>query len=142
MLVVDGQEGLQAGDREILMWLRQRHPTKKVVLAVNKCENANKADLMASEFWELGIEPLPVSAISGTGTGDMLDALMRTLPPPRSLEQVEGDSAPLAIAIVGRPNVGEGSELYRFQALLGEYYFYLTALPPPPIWFLFSFGAC
>ena len=61
---------------------------KKVVLAVNKCENANKADLMASEFWELGMEPMPVSAISGTGTGEMLDALMRSLPPPRSLEKV------------------------------------------------------
>ncbi len=61
----------------------------------------------ASEFWELGIEPMPVSAISGTGTGEMLDALVKSLPPPRSLEQVEGGKEPLAIAIVGRPNVGE-----------------------------------
>ena len=142
MLVVDGQEGLQAGDREILMWLRQRHPTKKVVLAVNKCENANKADLMASEFWELGIEPLPVSAISGTGTGDMLDALMRTLPPPRSLEQVEGDSAPLAIAIVGRPNVGEGSVFHRRQAFSGKFIFPSDRTSPSLIWSLFSSGAC
>ena len=72
-----------------------------------RCENANKADLMASEFWELGLEPMPVSAISGTGTGEMLDALVKTLPPPRSMEEVDSSDNPLTIAIVGRPNVGE-----------------------------------
>lgn len=46
VFLADGQAGLQAGDREILAWLRQRHPNKKVTLAVNKCENAAKADLM------------------------------------------------------------------------------------------------
>ncbi len=49
VLLVDGQEGLQAGDREILMWLRQTHPNKKVVLAVNKCENPSKADIMVRD---------------------------------------------------------------------------------------------
>ncbi len=38
-----------------------------VVLAVNKCENVGKADLMAAEFWGTGLEPIPVSAISGSG---------------------------------------------------------------------------
>jgi predicted GTPase len=45
VLLTDGQAGLQAGDREILQWLRQKHPLKKVVLAVNKCENPAKADI-------------------------------------------------------------------------------------------------
>lgn len=41
--------------------------TLAVVLAVNKCENASKADLQAAEFWSSGLEPFPVSAISGSG---------------------------------------------------------------------------
>ena len=48
-----------------------------------------------------------MSAISGTGTGEMLDSLVRSLPPPRSFEMVEGGEQPLRVSIVGRPNVGE-----------------------------------
>lgn len=45
VLLVDGQAGLQPGDREILDWLRQKQPGKKVVLGVNKCESTTKADM-------------------------------------------------------------------------------------------------
>ncbi len=62
----------------------------------------------ASEFWELGLTPIPVSAANGTGTGEVLDALLSALPPPTSLEPDSSTDAPLAVAIVGRPNVGEG----------------------------------
>lgn len=47
------------------------------------------------------------SAITGTGTGELLDSLATVLPPPRSLEVEEAGERPLAVAIVGRPNVGE-----------------------------------
>lgn len=63
--------------------------------------------MQAAEFWSLGHEPLPVSAISGTGTGEMLDKLVATLPPPKVMEAVDERDKPLAVAIVGRPNVGE-----------------------------------
>lgn len=63
--------------------------------------------LQAAEFWELGLEPLPISAISGTGTGELLDALVETLPAPTGMEMEDESDKPLAIAIVGRPNVGE-----------------------------------
>ncbi|KXZ52494.1 hypothetical protein GPECTOR_9g538 [Gonium pectorale] len=105
ILLVDGQAGLQAGDEEILAWLRSNHPSKSVMLAVNKCENSAKADQMVADFWGMGLEPHAVSAITGTGTGEMLDALAKLLPPPTSGEQDEDKDRPLAVAIVGRPNV-------------------------------------
>jgi predicted GTPase len=77
VLLVDGRVGLQPGDRDVLSWLRAQQPAKEVLLAVNKCDNPGSADLAASEFWELGLEPHPVSAINGSGTGDMLDALVK-----------------------------------------------------------------
>ncbi len=81
VLLVDGRVGVQPGDRDVLEWLRTHHPRKQVILAVNKCDNAAKADLAASEFWELGLEPRPISAINGFGTGDMLDALVKVRVP-------------------------------------------------------------
>lgn len=109
VVLMDGQAGLQPGDREIISWLRSTHPSKPIILGINKCENSQKADLYVADFWELGLTPLPVSAMSGTGTGELLDALMETLPAPKSLEQEDAAVKPLAIAIVGRPNVGKCS---------------------------------
>lgn len=80
VMVVDGQEGLTGADAEIAQWLRRHHSSKPVVLAVNKCENVQKAELQAAMFWELGMEPLAVSAISGFGTGDLLDQILKQMP--------------------------------------------------------------
>lgn len=67
--------------------------------------------LQVAEFWELGLDPIAVSAISGTGTGDLMEQLMALLPPPKTSEATESMDKALAVAIIGRPNVGKSSIL-------------------------------
>nr|GME20264.1 GTPase Der-like [Ipomoea batatas] len=73
VFVVDGQAGPTAADVEIGDWLRKNYSHKCIILAVNKCESPRKGIMQASDFWSLGFSPLPISAISGTGTGELLD---------------------------------------------------------------------
>ncbi|XP_064957431.1 uncharacterized protein LOC135608455 isoform X2 [Musa acuminata AAA Group] len=79
IFLVDGQAGLVAADMEIADWLRKNYSDKCVILAVNKCESPRKGLMQASEFWSLGFSPLPISAISGTGTGELLDLVCSEL---------------------------------------------------------------
>eukprot|EP00854_Cymbomonas_tetramitiformis_P003725 gene3725-4666_t len=72
-----GAAGPCEADRDILAWMRRHHPNKTVILAVNKCESPVTGDMQAAAFWELGAEPTAISALSGLGTGDLLDRLMR-----------------------------------------------------------------
>jgi GTPase len=76
VVLMDGQAGPTAADEEVMDWLRRTHSDKKVVLAVNKCESATRGELQASLFWEFGHEPLAISAISGTGTGVLMERIV------------------------------------------------------------------
>lgn len=113
VFLVDARAGVTAADEEIADMLRR---TKKpVVLGVNKADNA---DLRAEsvDFYQLGMDDLiTISSRQGTGTGDLLDAIVAVLPPPQELSEAEQQLP--KFAIVGRPNVGKSSLL---NSILGE----------------------
>lgn len=104
LFVVDVENGINTLDKSVANILRRID--KPVLVVVNKSDNETRA-LNAVEFYELGLDELfPVSAISGTGTGDLLDRVVELLPEEK--EEIRQDNTP-KIAFVGRPNVGKSS---------------------------------
>ena len=103
LFVVDAREGLTPMDEDVADMLR-RQP-KPVVLAVNKVDNAAQMDALG-EFYSLGLgDPYPIAGITGSGTGDLLDELVKDF---AEGEENPNDGLP-RIAVVGRPNVGKSS---------------------------------
>jgi len=103
LFITDIESGVNPIDREIAELLRRQN--KPVLLVANKADNEKRA-LMASEFYELGIDEVhPISATNGTGTGDLLDRLTSLLPVQQEADFNEWPR----LAVVGRPNVGKSS---------------------------------
>ena len=113
IFITDVRQGLVDADSKVADMLRRSG--KPVVLVVNKVDNFDKYMPDVYEFYNLGIgDPVPVSAASRLGLGDMLDVVAEHFP--EGSAQEEEDARP-RIAIVGKPNVGKSSIVNR---LLGE----------------------
>src|SRR5699024_3303601 len=120
LFVVDVETGITALDKMVAQMLRTQE--KPVILLANKADNEDRK-LNATEFYELGFEQLfPVSAISGSGTGDLLDEVVQQLP---EIDEKEGGDIP-KLAIIGRPNVGKSSLI---NALLQDERCLVTDIP-------------
>lgn len=117
VFMVDIEEGVTGMDQIIAQMLRRSQ--KPVFLTANKGDN-NKRLENKSEFYVLGYENIyPVSAINGSGTGELLDDLVKALPE----EQVRTDDGLPRFAVVGRPNAGKSSFI---NALIGEERYIVT----------------
>ncbi|NNK89602.1 MAG: ribosome biogenesis GTPase Der, partial [Saprospiraceae bacterium] len=111
IFMVDVTTGITDLDEQMANILRRQ--SKKVFLTVNKVDN-NSRQLMANEFWSLGFDnTFFIASISGSGTGDLLDAITDELPD----EGEDEENQVPKFAIVGQPNVGKSSLT---NALLGE----------------------
>lgn len=109
IFIVDVRQGMQDADSKVADMLRRSH--KPVILAVNKVDNFEKMMMDVYEFYNLGMgEPIPVSAASMLGIGDLLDEVVKHFPD-RSGDDEEDDRP--KIAVVGKPNVGKSSLVNR-----------------------------
>ena len=113
LFVCDIKTGLTASDHEVAKMLLKSG--KPVVLAINKMDQVGHTNPDIYEFYNLGLgDPIPVSAVHGHGTGDLLDACFEYFPPEEE-EELEDDV--IKVAIIGKPNVGKSSLVNR---ILGE----------------------
>jgi GTP-binding protein len=130
IFIVDVESGVTPADVELAEMLRKHQSQRRdgqqppILLVVNRCDNEQRRSQI-HEFYELGMgDPIPISALHGTGTGDMLDSLMDALQ--IVSESDDDDDTAIKLAIIGRPNVGKSSLL---NCLLGEERVIVSPIP-------------
>ncbi|MGN1128045.1 MAG: ribosome biogenesis GTPase Der [Candidatus Flemingiibacterium sp.] len=114
VFMVDVTVGLTAADRDIAtMLIKSRKP---VILVVNKVDSIGALPMEYYEFYELGFDgdPIPLSSLHGTGSGDLLDRVLEICP---ADEEKEDDSDVIKVAVIGKPNAGKSSIINK---ILGE----------------------
>ena len=115
ILLLDGKEGISPFDRDMVQMIRP--VSKPAFYAVNKIDGAER-EAQASDFYSLGIGPLfPISAEHGYGVGDFLDSLVAVFASLGKDAAPETIDSSIALAVVGRPNVGKSSLI---NCILGE----------------------
>ena len=113
VFMVDVTTGVTASDRDVAtMLMKSRKP---LILCVNKVDSVGELPMEYYEFYELGIDgdPIPVSSVHGTGTGDLLDRIVELCPDTEAEE--EDDS--IKVAVIGKPNAGKSTIINK---ILGE----------------------
>ena len=106
IFMCDINAGLVADDRDIAIMLKKSG--KPIVVCVNKADKIGEVDPTFYEFYELGfdIDPVPVSSLHGTGSGDLLDAILSKIP----VQEDETEEEDLInVAVIGKPNAGKSS---------------------------------
>lgn len=107
LFLVDGKTGINADDEEVARILRRQKVP--VLVVVNKLDTPGRDEAMY-EFYKLGLgDPWPISALHGTGTGDLLDEVVDKLSEIPLPEESEEDQQAINVAIIGRPNAGKSS---------------------------------
>ena len=111
IFMVDVTAGLTASDRDVAtMLIKSRKP---IVLCVNKVDSIGALPMEFYEFYELGIDdPIPVSSVHGTGSGDLLDKVVQLCP-----EAGDEEEDTIKVALIGKPNSGKSSLINK---ILGE----------------------
>ena len=110
LFLCDVRAGLTPDDRDVAMLLKRSG--KPVIPVVNKCDSVGGLPMAFYEFYELGFaaDPVAVSSVHGTGTGDLLDAVLTALPEHAGEEDEE---AGIRVAVIGKPNAGKSSMINR-----------------------------
>jgi GTP-binding protein len=124
LFVVDARAGVTPGDEEVAQILREAR--KPVVVLANKIDDPRQ-ETLALELHRLGLgDPVPVSALHGTGTGDLLDTVVARLEELAPASRPELPEDAIRVAILGRPNVGKSSLV---NALLGRERVIVSEIP-------------
>lgn len=114
IFVCDVRAGLVADDKEIAVMLAKSG--KPIIPCVNKVDKVGELPYEYYEFYELGMkeDPIPMSSLHGSGSGDLLDRVISYFPPE---EEEEEDDGTIRVAVIGKPNAGKSSIINR---LIGE----------------------
>ena len=123
LFVCDIRTGLLPDDRDIAVMLKKSG--KPVIPCINKADSTGRVPAEFYEFYELGfeIDPIPLSSIHGTGTGDILDAALDALP---VTDSEDDDDDRIRVAVIGKPNAGKSSLVNR---ILGDERMIVSNIP-------------
>ncbi len=123
LFVCDIRTGLMPHDRDIAMMLKRSG--KPVIPCINKADSIGQVPPEFYEFYELGFDtdPIALSSVHGTGTGDVLDAALAALPPEEA-EEEEDDR--IRVAVIGKPNAGKSSLI---NCILGDERMIVSDIP-------------